>query len=155
MQITSRLTHFIAAAVMAYTLAGCGSAIKSPQVDVAEVRLASIDREGVQFTVSLRVTNPNPIEITVTDLKADLSIAGQLLGKAETLSVKTTLSAQTAITVPMRVSVAFKALPETLRQSLIAASAGSLPYKIAGSATVANGLIQIPFEKSGEIARRR
>jgi LEA14-like dessication related protein len=155
MQMTSRFTHFIAAAIMACTLAGCASAIKSPQIEVAEVRLASIDREGVQFTVSLRVTNPNPIEITVTDLKADLSVAGQLLGKAETVSAKTTLSAQTAVTVPMRVSLAFKGLPETLRQSLIAAGAGSLPYKIAGSATIANGLIQIPFEKAGEIARRR
>lgn len=155
MQMTSRLTHFIAAAVTACALAGCASAIKSPQVEVTEVRLASVDREGVQFTVSLRVTNPNPIEITVTDLKADLSVAGQLIGKAETLSAKTLLSAQTAVTVPMRVSVAFKALPEALRQSLIAAGSGSLPYKIAGNATVANGLIQIPFEKAGEIARRR
>ncbi|MEY2681541.1 MAG: hypothetical protein RIQ66_102 [Pseudomonadota bacterium] len=155
MQITSRLTHFIAAAVMACALTGCASAIKSPQVEVAEVRLASIDREGVQFTVSLRVTNPNPIEITVADLRADLSIAGQLIGKAETLSAKTSLSAQTAVTVPMRVSVAFKALPEALRQSLIAAGSGSLPYRIAGSATIANGLIQIPFEKVGEVARRR
>ncbi|NBW00582.1 MAG: hypothetical protein EBR85_02515 [Betaproteobacteria bacterium] len=155
MQMTSRVVHFIAAAATVLGLAGCASAIKSPQVEVAEVRLASIDREGVQFTVSLRVTNPNPIDITLTDLRADLSVAGQLLGKAETLSAKTTLSAQAAVTVPMRVSVAFKALPETLRQSLIAASTGSLPYKIAGSATVANGLIQIPFEKAGEIARRR
>ena len=155
MQKTSRLIHFIAAAVVACVLAGCASTIKSPQVEVTEVRLASIDREGVQFTVSLRVTNPNSIEIAVTDLKADLSIAGQLIGKAETLSAKTALSAQTTVTVPMRVSVAFKALPEALRQSLIAAGAGSLPYKIAGSATVANGLIQIPFEKAGEIARRR
>jgi LEA14-like dessication related protein len=136
-------------------LVGCASAIKAPQVEVAEVRLASIDREGVQFTVALRVTNPNPIEITLTNLKADLSVAGQLLGKAETLSAKTTLSAQTAVSVPMRVSVAFKGLPETLRQSLIAAGSGSLPYKISGSTEVANGLIQIPFEKSGEIARRR
>jgi LEA14-like dessication related protein len=151
MQMTSRFTHFIAAAIMACTLAGCASAIKSPQIEVAEVRLASIDREGVQFTVSLRVTTPHPSEITVTDL----SVAGQLLGKAETVSAKTTLSAQTAVTVPMRVSLAFKGLPETLRQSLIAAGAGSLPYKIAGSATIANGLIQIPFEKAGEIARRR
>ena len=147
--------HFIAAACLTLSLAGCSSAIKAPTVEVAEVRLANIDREGIQLTVSLRVTNPNPVDITISDLKADLAIAGQHVGFAESLATKTTLQSRAAFTLPMRVSVPFKTLPETLREGLIAVGGGSLPYKITGSANAMNGMLTIPFEKSGEIARRR
>lgn len=155
MRIPMKLAHFIAATCLGLVLAACGSTVKAPTVEVAEVRLAGIEREGMQFTVSLRVTNPNPVDVTLSDLKADLMIAGQSVGRAESLSAKITLQSKTAVTVPMRVSVPFKTLPETLRQGLLAAGTGSLPYKISGSANAVNGVITIPFEKSGEIATRR
>lgn len=147
--------YFIAAISLGLTLAACGSAIKRPNVEVTEVRLAGIDREAAQFTVLLRVSNPNPLDITLADLQADLSIAGQPVGRAESLSSKTTLSANASVTMPMRVVVPFKTLPAALRQSIAAIGIGSLPYKISGSATVLNGVLQVPFEKSGEIAARR
>ncbi len=155
MNIVTKITRFIAAACLTLGLAACSSVIKAPTVEVAEVRLASIDREGVQLTVSLRVTNPNPVDITLTDLKANLAIAGQPVGDAESLSTKTTLQSRAAVTVPMRVSVPFKTIPETLRQGLMAVGGGSLPYKITGSASTMNGVLTIPFEKSGVIAKRR
>ncbi|MBU3725635.1 MAG: LEA type 2 family protein [Burkholderiaceae bacterium] len=155
MRIFSNPLHFIATICLTLGLTACGSAIKAPTVEVAEVRLANIDRESVQLTVSLRMTNPNPIDISISDLKAELSIAGQPVGNAESLAGKTTLQSRAAVTLPMRVSVPFKALPETLRQSLIAMGNGALPYKISGSASAMNGVLTIPFEKSGEIARRR
>lgn len=154
-RIVRIILHFIAAFMLGMGIVACSSVVKAPQVEVTEVRLAGIDREAVQLTVLLKVTNPNSVDITLSDLRAQLSIAGQGLANAESISDKTNLMARATATVPLRVFVAFKTLPEAIKQSLIAAGDGAVPYQIRGSATAANGLLHIPFEKSGAIARRR
>jgi LEA14-like dessication related protein len=136
-------------------LTGCGMAPKKPTIEVADVRVANFDRETAQFTVTLRVSNPNSTELTMSELKAKLFLADQEVGTAEGTQPKYVLPANSTIMLPVRVSIAFKTLPDVLRKSLVAIVSGGLPYKVSGSVTTFNGLLTIPFERSGDLGKPR
>lgn len=148
------LALLLLAAGLAGTM-GCSSALKKPTVEVAEVRVADFDRESIQFTVTLRVNNSNPSEITLSNIQAKLSLANQPVGSAQAVQPNYTLPASGTVMLPMRVKVDFKTLPDALKQSALALASGGLPYAISGSVETFNGLVTIPFEKSGDIAKRR
>lgn len=147
----------ITAVMAAGLLAACagGGAMKKPVIDVTEVRIANFDRESAQLTVLLRVQNPNNIELNLTDINAKLFLSDQEVAQAEATQPKFTLPAMGSMTLPMRVTVPFKTLPEALKKSTVAMVSGGLPYKLSGSVTTFNGLLTVPFEKTGEIAKRR
>ncbi len=153
--IRPRVFVLLAAGVAALlTLAACGTVMKKPEVSVAEVRVAGIDLERVQLTVTLRVRNPNPVEITLTDLKAKFWVADTEAGLIEPSQLRYVLAASSSVMLPVRVSLTVKSLPAVVQESLRALIQGGLPYRIEGSVTTGNGLITIPFNKTGEIAKR-
>lgn len=136
-------------------LAGCGSALKKPTVDVVDARVANFDRETAQFTVTLKVNNPNNTELTISDIQAKFFLVDEEVGTAEGAQPKYVLPANGSVMLPVRVNVTFKNLPDVLRKSLIALVSGGLPYKISGSITTFNGLTTIPFERRGDLAKPR
>lgn len=145
----------VACAALIVALPGCSSALKKPEIEVSEVRVADFTRETVQLTVILRVRNPNPVEIQLTDINAKLFMSDQEVAQAETAQPKFTLQPSGATMLPMRVNVQLKTLPTILQKSALAIVSGGVPYKITGSATTFNGLLTVPFEKAGELAARR
>ena len=66
-QIVRSILYFIAALMLSMGIVACSSVVKAPQVEVTEVRLAGIDREAVQLTVLLKITNPNSVDITLSE----------------------------------------------------------------------------------------
>lgn len=136
-------------------LAACGTVVKKPTIEVADVRLADIGREAAQFTVTLRVHNPNPVEISITDIQAKLSLAGTEIGNAEPAQPKYTLASSSTVMLPVRVNIELKSLPQALRQGALALLTGGVPYKISGQVTTLNGLATVPFEKAGELGKAR
>ncbi|MEY3993572.1 MAG: hypothetical protein RLZZ113_677, partial [Pseudomonadota bacterium] len=85
----SRLGVFLWALVGAVMLTACGgSALKKPSLEVAEVRIADFDRDAVQLTVTLKVQNPNPIELSITDIQAKFFLANQEAGQIESAQAK-------------------------------------------------------------------
>ncbi|WVN41169.1 LEA type 2 family protein [beta proteobacterium MWH-UniP1] len=141
--------------VFAALLAGCGSALKKPTVEVADARVANFDRDTAQFTVTLKVDNPNSTELTISDIQAKFFLVDEEVGTAEGTQPKYILPANGSVMLPVRVNVTFKTLPDVLRKSLIALVSGGLPYKISGSITTFNGLTTIPFERKGDLAKPR
>lgn len=152
---TARAFVIFAAAVLALlTLAACGTVMKKPDVSVAEVRVAGFDPESVQLTITLKVYNPNPLEISLTDIKAKFWIADTEAGSVEPSQVKYVISPAASVMLPLKVNVPAKSLPTLVQRSVLALIQGGLPYRIEGSVTTGNGLITIPFNKTGEIAKR-
>lgn len=146
----------LVAAIAAVSLiAGCGTALKKPTVEVADVRVANFDRETAQFTVTLKVDNPNSTELTISDIQAKFFLIDEEVGTLEGSQPKYILPANGSVMLPVRVNVTFKTLPDVLRKSLIALVSGGLPYKISGSITTFNGLTTIPFERRGDLAKPR
>lgn len=136
-------------------IAGCGTALKKPTVEVADARVASFDRDTAQFTITLKVNNPNSTELSISDIQAKFFLADEEVGTAEGAQPKYVLPANGSVMLPVRVNVTFKTLPDVLRKSLIALVSGGLPYKITGSITTFNGLATIPFERKGNLAKPR
>lgn len=145
-----------AAAILAVAgLAACGGMAKKPTIDVVDVRVADFNRDSAQLTVTLRVQNPNNVDIIITDIQAALSLAGTEIGKAESAQPRYAITAASTVMLPVRVNVDLKTLPEAARKGAIALISGGVPYKISGSITTGNGLTTVPFEKSGDIAKMR
>ena len=141
----------------ALLLAGCANmtSLQKPTLDVVEVRVAAFDRESAQLTLTLRVTNPNPQEISLTNVAATLFLVDQEIAQASTTQDKILLPPSSSIMLPLRLDVPFKTLPPTLERGVIAFIQGGVPYRIKGSATTNNGLLTVPFERSGNILSRR
>lgn len=154
---SKRMLMLAAVCLVAVITAGCATpgGLKKPTMEVTEVRIAGFDRESMQLTVLMRVQNPNPVEISLTDIEAKLFVADQELAKAESTQAKVVLPASGSLLLPMRVTVPYKTLPDALQKSIVKIVAGGMPYKIVGSVTTFNGLVTVPFEKTGEIAKRR
>lgn len=156
LRIRRRLCSAIGLALAA-TMTGCAglAGFKQPTLEVAEVRIASFDRETAQLTLLLKVDNPNANTLTLTDMKADLFLADVSIAEAVSAQPRVTLPAKTTVMVPMKISLTFKNLPKALQQSLLALVSGGLPYRLVGSVTTQNGLTVLPFERSGEILGMR
>ena len=134
------------------TITGCagpGGASLTPTVELQDVRVAGFDREWVDLTITLRVVNPNSVEIPLEDLTADIRLSGQLVATAKSVQAKYRLTPQQAISLPLTARIEFKNLPDVLRQSALAIVSGGLGYAVTGSATTGNGLIPLRFSKEG------
>jgi LEA14-like dessication related protein len=137
-------------------IAGCSSPMKKPAISLTDLRISELSRETMVLTISLKVDNPNPVELTLTDVRADLFLTDAPVGKAESTQPRVTLPASGSITLPMRLNVPIKTLPDALRKSLTSlAGGGGLPYRINGSVTTFNGLLDIPFNAKGNLGLRR
>lgn len=139
---------------LAGVLLGCASALKKPDVAVSDVRVAGFESESVQLTVSLRVHNPNAIEIDLSELKAKFWIADTEAGELEASQPKYLLTPNSTVMLPLKINVPAKALPTLVQRSVLALIQGGLSYRVQGSVATSNGLMTIPFEKSGEIGKR-
>jgi LEA14-like dessication related protein len=117
------------------------------------VRLLDLDSEAANVIVVLKVSNPNGVDVSVSNIKAAFFLAGQEVATVQALQNKHTLPARGSLSIPMRARVPLKTLPEAVRRSAIALMRFDLPYRVSGSVDVVNGLVTVPFEKSGNFAR--
>lgn len=148
------LMRLLAISAAALGIAACGVTLKKPDVSVADVRVAGFDTESVQLTVTLRIQNPNPVEISLTDIKAKFWVADTEAGEVEPSQARYVLAPSSSVMLPLKVNVPAKSLPTLIQRSVLAVIQGGLPYRVEGSVTTSNGLITIPFDKTGEIAKR-
>ncbi len=138
----------------ALTLSGCSSAIKPPTLQVADVRVASLDREQLVLTVTLNAQNPNSIDLNLSDIQAKISLTGEEVATVNSVQPTVRLPASGTVTVPIRLQIGLQGAPAVIKKSAIALLAGGLGYQVKGSVTTFNGLITVPFEKSGTVNPR-
>jgi LEA14-like dessication related protein len=150
-----RGTRFVVLSLaFAVGLAACTTAIKRPDVSVAEVRVAGFDMDNVQLTVTLKVHNPNASEIGLSELKAKFWIADTEAGELEPAQPRYLLAPNSTVMLPLKINVPAKSLPTLVQRGVLALIQGGLPYRVEGSVATSNGLVTIPFAKSGEIGKR-
>lgn len=98
-------------------LAGCaglGEPLEKPRVTLAGLELESLNLFEQRFQVALRLSNPNPLALTVDGVEFDLALNGQPF--AHGLSRETvTLPAQGETVVKLKVSTQLGTLWKQLR----------------------------------------
>jgi LEA14-like dessication related protein len=117
-----------------------------PGVTLDGVRVARLTPQSTWLTVILVVSNPNPYDVAVSALDANLAVEGvPLLTGALSGPVKLVAGADTRVEVDARASpgAAAMALERFARQA-------SVRYAVTGSVVVQDGL-RLPFARSGEV----
>jgi LEA14-like dessication related protein len=138
----------------ALALSGCSSAIKAPNLKVADVRVASLDRDQLVLTVTLDAQNPNSIDLNLSDIQAKISLSGEAVATVNSVQPTVRLPASGTVTVPIRIQIGLQGAPAVIKKSAVALLTGGLGYQVKGSVTTFNGLITVPFEKSGTVNPR-
>jgi LEA14-like dessication related protein len=152
--MSSRLATAATTAVFALAfsaLAGCaslGTHLAAPKVTVESISVGGIQGGDAMVTLSLRVENPNAIELMVQSLRFGLSINDIALTRGATVQGETIAAGGNAV-IQLETRTNVNAVLQ-----VIALSAGgrrpSLQYALDGEAIVQNG-IRLPFARRGDI----
>lgn len=152
--MSSRLTTAATMAVFAlafFALAACatlGTRLAAPKVTVESISVGGIQGTDAMVTLSLRVENPNAIDLMVQSLRFGLSINDIALTRGSTARGETIAAGGYAV-IQLDTRTNMNAVLQ-----VIALSAGgrlaSLQYALDGEAIVQNG-IRLPFARSGDI----
>jgi LEA14-like dessication related protein len=146
-----KVAAFALALVALSACANLGARLAAPKVTVEAIAIGGIRGNDAAVTLSLRVENPNTLDLTLQSLRFGLSINDIALTSGTTVQGETIAAGSSAlidIETHTNINAALK---------LIALSANrrtpSLQYAIEGEAIVQNG-IRLPFARRGDIPLR-
>jgi LEA14-like dessication related protein len=151
---TLRLITALAAA----PLSGCATIsqwtnLQAPQVEVAGIRVASLGLSSGTFDVTLRVNNPNRVDLNGTHLIATIDAKEQRFANID-LTNAFTLPKGAAVPIVVPVTIQWSGASSAVRQLV---GAGSVPYSIGGRVTVDTpiGAKGLDFSSSGTVTIAR
>lgn len=147
--------HRLLIAVAAVSLAGCATIsqwtnLQAPQVEVAGIKVASVGLTSGTFDVTLRVDNPNRVDLHGTALTATIDANGGRFAAID-LSRAFDLPKGEAVPIVVPVTIQWSGASSAIRQMV---SSGSVPYTIGGRVTVDTpiGAKGLDFSKSGTVS---
>ena len=140
---------WIATTLLLLLLSGCGSlGLKKPQVGLSNIEPGKSTLFEQNFTVTLRIHNPNPIPLSASGLNFELMLGGEKLGGGasdQAFNVPAqgeglvALQVHTSLAAWIRQLANWQKLPD-----------GKLDYEIRGELQGLNGLATLPFDNKGE-----
>ena len=139
------------AALAFAALAACasfGTRLAAPKVSVESISVGGIQGADAMVTLSLRVENPNAIELMVQSLQFGLSVNDIALTHGATAQGETIAAGGYAV-VQLETRTNMKAVLQVIALSA-SGRVSSLQYALDGEAVVQNG-IRLPFARRGEI----
>ncbi|POZ62829.1 LEA type 2 family protein [Chromobacterium alticapitis] len=140
---------WIVTALLALLLAGCGSlGLKKPEVSLSNIEPGKSTLFEQNFTVTLRIVNPNAIPLQASGLEFDVMVAGEKLGSGVS-DQAISIPANGEGLVPLQVHTSLAAWIRQLAnwQQL---PGGKMAYEIRGQLKNLNGLATLPFSSHGE-----
>jgi len=143
--------------MLTLALAACAAVprLEPPKVTVDTVRVDRLTATAADFSVTLGLVNPNPQEIAVAAINADLTIEDVRIGMARLASPvrvpaggegKAMLVAHADLSATIQAAVA-----AAKRAEAQPAAAPTVRYAVSGAAMLDSG-VMIPFARSGEFA---
>jgi len=148
MSVTARFPICILVAAL---LAGCASLTRpweAPEVALAGLRVEELGLARQTFVVTLAVRNPNDRALPIEGLTYRLSLEGVELAEGSSA-------------LEQRIPAFGEAMVDVEVVSSLLGVAGQLPamalkdrpleWKVAGTATLAGGLVRLPYRYSGEV----
>ncbi|WP_434629982.1 LEA type 2 family protein [Chromobacterium sp. CV08] len=143
------MKKWISSSLLLLALSACGSlGLQKPQVNLSNIEPGSSTLFEQNFTVTLRVANPNAIPLNASGIDFDLMLGGEKLGGGSSNQAiaipshgegQVTLQVHTSLAAWIRQLANWQQLP-----------GGKLNYAIRGQLHGLNGLADLPFENKGE-----
>lgn len=151
------LTHFLCGlfGCAVVTLTGCATVsewthLQSPQVEVAGIKVASVGLTSGTFNVTLRVNNPNRVDLHGTHLAATIDTKGSRFASVD-LSNAFDLPKGSAVPIVVPVTLEWSGANSAVRQLI---GSGAVPYSIGGRVTIDTpiGAKGLDFSASGSVS---
>lgn len=130
-----------ACAMVLPALAGC--AIKRPIVKLHDVDVVGFDFQKLDLVFSVKVTNPNDYQISLSSLTYGLASGGLEFAHGSVPKPITPLSANETVVILAPVSVEYAPLAAVLRK---ARAGEAIPYELTGTAKFGFLLWKIPVK---------
>ncbi|TDR82704.1 LEA type 2 family protein [Paludibacterium purpuratum] len=131
-------------------LGACGDlSLKKPEVQVASIEAGKTSLLEQDFTVTLRVQNPNDRDLNAQGLYFDLTSHGKKIGSGIN-NQPIAIPAMGEGTVPLTVHTSLLELLQ-LTQSALQQGNTTLDYQISGYLDGLNGWGRIPFKREGQL----
>lgn len=139
----------------AVPLSGCATIsewanLQSPQVEVAGIKVASVGLTSGTFNVTLRVNNPNRVDLHGTHLAAMIDTKGARFASID-LSNAFDLPKGSAVPIVVPVTIEWSGANTAVRQLI---GSGTVPYSIGGRVTIDTpiGAKGLDFSGSGTVS---
>ena len=149
-----RLPHLMLICAAA-PLGGCATVsewthLSAPQVEVAGIKLSSIGLTSGTFDVTLRVDNPNRVDLHGTALTATIDAKGSRFAQVD-LSRAFDLPKGAAVPIVVPVTIQWSGANSAVRELI---GSGAVPYTIGGRVTVDTpiGAKGLDFSASGTVS---
>jgi len=127
--------------------------LQAPQVEVAGIRLSSIGLSSGTFEVTLRVDNPNRVDLHGTALTATIDAKGSRFATID-LSRAFDLPKGSAVPIVIPVTIQWSGANSAVRELI---GSGAVPYRMGGRVTVDTpiGAKGLDFSASGTVTVAR
>jgi LEA14-like dessication related protein len=124
--------------------------LKAPELVVSEIEIADIGLNQIVFVVHVAASNPNDIEIPLTNVRFDLDLLNGPFARGAVRQELLSLPARSSRNVPVEFSVPTVRVVQLIR-SFKTVEWSRLAYQLRGSATWGPNGIALPFERSGDL----
>jgi LEA14-like dessication related protein len=135
-------------------VAGCATMaawanLQAPRVELERIQVRSIGLSSGTFDLTLRVDNPNQVDLEGTALTATIDVKGARFAQAD-LSQAFTLPKGAAVSLVIPVTLSWSGAGAVAREVL---NSGSVPYSLGGRVTVNTpvGAKGLDFSGSGAV----
>jgi LEA14-like dessication related protein len=153
-RMTSRCVRAIDVVVFTLALtalAACaayGTPLAAPKVSLETIAVGAVRNGDAVVTLSLRVENPNAVDLVLQSLRFGLSVNEIAITSGATVQGKT-VAAESSTVIDVETHTSINAVLKLITISSSRRMA-SLAYAIDGEAIVQNG-IHLPFTRRGDI----
>lgn len=146
--------RLVPALLLACLLSACSALppadLRPPEVAVADLALTDIGLERLRFLVSLDTTNPNDVDIPLTDVRLDLTVFDIPLAQGAVIQRQVTLPARGSRRIPVEFTVPTARLLDLVVRFRSGAWT-NFSYRLNGQANWGNTPFQVPFERTGNL----
>jgi LEA14-like dessication related protein len=125
----------VAAIILAIVLGGCASlpenVVRTPEVELRDVRVMGLGFKSQTFLLSFDVSNPNPFRLPVNHVSYDVRLDGMRFASGKTasdISIPANGDGQFAISVDLDLLSTAPRLLATIREGV----RGEIPYELRG-----------------------
>jgi LEA14-like dessication related protein len=154
-RVRLRLPAAVFAAAATFGLGACGALmpppdLEAPALSFSDLSLDSVTRQRVLLTLTIAASNPNPIDIPLSDLHFDIALFGQRLAQGSVPQPRFTLPAKGTLAVPVSLSIATADLRSVMSR-LVRGPSSEAVWELKGSARWGLSPLAIPFERRGDV----
>jgi hypothetical protein len=136
----------VACALLIAACAGLPLKPLPPKVELAGVRLLSLQPSDLRLRVGLRVDNPNAYALDIASIDAVISVNGTRLADA-VLPAPVSIAAAAVTGVELEMRTRLDLLAGALQPG---DGSGRVPYEVTGTAVLKDGA-RLPFSRRGEV----